>query len=67
MDRGTFFHSVYRIEHKLGRVFAELEPYALFPLDEYFGGMTHEPAPLVPASLARRPPKASAVRLPLSA
>jgi hypothetical protein len=67
MDRGTFFHSVYRIEHKLGRIFAELEPYALFPLDEYFGGMTHEPAPPVPASLARRPPKFSALRLPLSA
>ncbi len=38
MDRGNFFHSVYRIQQKLGRVFRELEPYALFPLDEYFGG-----------------------------
>jgi hypothetical protein len=37
MDRGTFFHEVYRIEQKLGRAFRELEPYALFPLDEYFG------------------------------
>ena len=36
MDRGTFFHEVYRIEQKLGRAFRELEPYALFPLDEYF-------------------------------
>jgi hypothetical protein len=36
MDRGTFFHDVYRIQQKLGRVFRELEPYALFPLDEYF-------------------------------
>jgi hypothetical protein len=35
-DRGTFFHAVYRIEQKLGRVFRELEPYSLFPLDEYF-------------------------------
>ena len=67
MDRGTFFHSVYRIEHRLGRVFAELEPYALFPLDEYLGGMTHEPAPPVPARLDRRPPKFSALRLPLTA
>ena len=26
IDRGTFFHFVYTIEHKLGRTFAELEP-----------------------------------------
>jgi len=38
MDRGMFFHSVYRIEEKLGRVFRELEPYPLFPLDDYFSG-----------------------------
>jgi hypothetical protein len=38
MDRGSFFHEVYRIQQKLGRVFRELKPYALFPLDEYFGG-----------------------------
>jgi len=38
IDRGTFFHAVYRIEQKLGRVFRELEPYSLFPLDEYFSG-----------------------------
>jgi hypothetical protein len=38
MDRGSFFHEIYRIEQRLGRVFAELQPYALFPLSEYFGG-----------------------------
>jgi len=38
IDRGTFFHEVYRIQQKLGRVFRELQPYSLFPLDEYFGG-----------------------------
>src|ERR1700726_3730427 len=38
MDRGNFFHAVYRIEQKLGRIFRELEPYSLFPLDEYFHG-----------------------------
>jgi hypothetical protein len=38
IDRGTFFHAVYRIQQKLGRVFRELEPYSLFPLDEYFAG-----------------------------
>jgi hypothetical protein len=39
MDRGDFFHAVYLIEQRLGRVFAELQPYALFPLSEYFGGI----------------------------
>jgi hypothetical protein len=38
MDRGNFFHEVYRIEHQLGRVFRELRPYSLFPFDEYFCG-----------------------------
>ncbi len=42
IDRGTFFHEVYRIEQKLGRVFRELEPYSLFPLDEYFHGTRQE-------------------------
>jgi hypothetical protein len=36
MDRGNFFHAVYRIQQNLGRVFRELEPYGLYPLDEYF-------------------------------
>lgn len=38
VGRGKFFHMLYRVEQKLGRVFRELEPYALFPLDEYFHG-----------------------------
>ncbi len=38
MDRGEFFHTIYRIQEKLGRGYRELQPYALFPLDEYFGG-----------------------------
>ncbi|HMF76626.1 MAG TPA: hypothetical protein VK604_13280 [Bryobacteraceae bacterium] len=43
-DRGSFFHDVYRVEQKLGRTFRELEPHALFPLDEYFNGSGKEPA-----------------------
>lgn len=44
LDRGTFFHHVYRMEQRLGRVFRELKPYPLYPLDEYFGGtIEHEP------------------------
>lgn len=45
MDRGNFFHSVYRIEQKLGRTFRELAPYPLFPLDDYF----HGPSRMAPA------------------
>lgn len=36
MDRDFFFYTAYGIEQRLGRVFRELEPYALYPLDEYF-------------------------------
>ena len=45
IDRGTFFHHVYRIQQKLGKVFRELEPYALYPLDEYFGGTVRRELP----------------------
>jgi hypothetical protein len=39
LDRGNFFHSVYRIEQKLGRAFAETEPYSLYPVSDYFAGV----------------------------
>jgi hypothetical protein len=46
VDRGTFFHAVYRIEQVLGQAFAQLEPYALYPVNEYFAGMIRrEPSP----------------------
>jgi hypothetical protein len=38
MDKGNFFHMVYRIQRKLGLVFRELEPYPLYPLRDYFTG-----------------------------
>jgi hypothetical protein len=38
IDKGLFFHTVYRIEQRLGRIFRELRPYGLYPVDEYFGG-----------------------------
>ena len=47
-DRGNFFHACYRIEQKLGRVFAELQPYALYPLDEYFQVVTGRTADVRP-------------------
>lgn len=45
LDRGSFFHHLYRIEQKLGRVYRELRPHALFPLDEYFGGTSRKELP----------------------
>ena len=38
IDRGSFFHAIYRIQQSLGKTFRELQPYGLYPLDEYFGG-----------------------------
>jgi hypothetical protein len=38
MERYDFLHQVYRIQSALGRAAVELEPYALFPVDEYFSG-----------------------------
>jgi hypothetical protein len=68
MDRGNFFHAVYRIEQKLGRVFRELEPYALFPVNEYFHGpakgvsscLEERAAPVVPIGRTR----GQSVRMP---
>jgi hypothetical protein len=40
IDRGTFWHRVYAMEELLGRTFAELAPYALYPPSEYFAGTT---------------------------
>jgi hypothetical protein len=36
MDRGLFFHAIYRIEEKLGKAFYETEPYPLYPPNDYF-------------------------------
>lgn len=36
MDRGQFFHAVYRVQEILGQVFYELEPYGLYPPRDYF-------------------------------
>jgi len=62
LDRGSFFHSVYKIEQRLGRVFRELRPYALFPIKEYFSG---EPVAVTPFWSAV--PKVVPIRPPISA
>ena len=38
VTRGNFFHAVYQIQQKLGRVYRELQPYSLYPVREYFHG-----------------------------
>lgn len=38
IEKGLFFHALYRMTAKLGKTFAELQPYALYPLSEYFYG-----------------------------
>jgi hypothetical protein len=35
LDEGAYWHEVYRLEARLGRAFRELEPYPLFPTNEY--------------------------------
>lgn len=68
LDRGSFFHTVYKIQQKLGRTFAELEPYALFPLDEYFSGMVRrQPAGFWRPIVSSHVSSGSLTQLPLSA
>jgi hypothetical protein len=42
MDRGVFFHTIYKIQRKLGVAFRDTTPYPLFPLCDYFGGPQRE-------------------------
>ncbi len=55
VDRGAFFHAVYRIQETLGRLFRELEPYGLFPVDEYFGGTIVKERDLPPLKVKMMP------------
>ena len=68
MDRGSFFHELYRMEQKLGRVYRELQPHSLFPLDEYFGGTTRQdPSPLARAKSTLGSKRTSRLMPPLRA
>jgi hypothetical protein len=68
IDRGSFFHHVYNIEDRLGRVFAELTPYALYPVAEYFSGVDrHEPQRAIVTSLVHQNRRRALSSLPLSA
>jgi hypothetical protein len=55
LDRGTFFHQLYRIEAKLGRVYRETQPYSLFPIYDYFHGPRKNVARSSPYSFKIRP------------
>jgi len=68
MEKGVFFHAVYRIQQKLGRAFRELTPYPLFPLDEYFGAVVRKELSLEARNVLRMPLKENkrrALRPPL--
>lgn len=61
MERGNFFHAIYRIEAKLGKLFSSLEPFAMYPLDDYFGNVVKRdtvptPQPPAPAKHVLCPP-----------
>ncbi len=64
MDRGNFFHAVYRIEQKLGRVFREMQPYPLFPLDEYFHGPSRFAPGQIAAVVQNIPPRPANLQFP---
>jgi len=55
LNRGQFFHALYRIEALLGKVYRELSPYALYPVDEYFAGRTENDWPKPKKVVEMRP------------
>lgn len=54
IDRGAFFHALYRIQQKLGRVFREIRPYSLYPVDEYFAGRVRRRVKVITMPSPRR-------------
>jgi hypothetical protein len=62
INRGTFFYTAYKLEQKLGRVFRELQPYALFPLYEYFGGRAANRMEICPP----KPRRSKVIRPPVA-
>jgi hypothetical protein len=65
LDRGNYFHVLYRVEAKLGRAFAEVEPYPIYPVSDYFGGPGGKAKPVLPKRKRRL--RDLRVNLPLSA
>lgn len=48
MEKGDFFYLVYKIKSKLGRAFKETQPYALYPVNDYFQGQWKQHAATMP-------------------
>ena len=46
VPKGYFLHAIYRIEERLGKVFYQLKPYALYPPHDYF--VFRLPGPIQP-------------------
>jgi len=67
MDRTDFFRYLYTIQRKLGRAFAETEPYPLYPVAEYFSGVVQKGPTLPPSPPAAQQKKKWVYCLPLSA
>jgi hypothetical protein len=57
LSREAFVTMTQTMEHKLGRAFRETEPFALYPLDEYFSATTRGAAivPSTPLDTRTRP------------
>jgi hypothetical protein len=55
VDRGNYFHAVYRIEEQAGRAFYETEPYGLYPPREYFSVQIQ--GPMEPCHPQQEPPQ----------
>jgi hypothetical protein len=51
MDKGDFFHLIYKIKAKLGRAFKETQPYPLYPVNEYFEGEWREHSATMPETV----------------
>jgi hypothetical protein len=43
LQRGAYFHAMYRIEEHLGQTYTELQPYALYPTKDYFSFRSRTP------------------------
>lgn len=65
IDRGTIFHEIYRVEQSIGQALYETRPFALYPLDEYFGGTVR--GAIVERSLLAFRSSAAAIGRPLRA
>jgi hypothetical protein len=60
VEKGRYFHALYRLMSKLGRTFADLQPYPLYPLADYFHGERRGSVAIMPRrndnSLSRKVP-----------